>query len=342
MFVYLIAFLCVIFLGLVCKKIKNGAFIFSLLSFVILGTLVAFRNSNVGVDTENYIRIFNNITVMNWESRIEKGFQILCVLLHELNGTPQTLLVVTGYFCVGVTCYFIWKNSRSPLFSMILYVGFNYYFTTFNLMRQTIALSICLIAQMVKEKSNKKAYLLFIVACLFHYSAIPVFICVFLVSRDFSKKTIRLILIAGVFVYITLPSILSFVIKLFPAYGAMYNGTSYFEGNVFGTLFECARILAVLIVLYAANKRNTNNYYFRMILIGLLVYIFATKYNVVARVAPFFTVYEIIELPNNVSRMKNANLIKMIIIVVAVLYFSIVAIYRPGWHGAIPYEFWSN
>lgn len=342
MFVYLIAFLCVVLFGLLCKRIKNGASVFTFLSFIILGTLVAFRSSNVGIDTETYIRIFNNMTAMNWASRIEKGFQALCVFLHELHGTPQTLLIVTGYFCVGVTCYFIYKNSRNPLFSMILYIGFNYYFTTFNLMRQAIALSICLIAQIIKEKGQKRAYLLFVVACLFHYSAIPVFICEFFISRDFSKKAIRLIMIGGGLVYITLPSLINLAIKIFPAYGVLYSGTSYLERNVFGTLFECTRILAVIIVLYVADKRNINNYYFRAILIGLFVYVFATRYNVIARIAPYFTVYEIIALPNAVGRMKNGRLIKLIIIAVAVMYFSIVAIYRPGWHGAIPYEFWSN
>jgi hypothetical protein len=215
-----------------------------------------------------------------------------------------------------------------------------------------MALSICLIgfAEYKKHNKNKVAYLItsIVIAALFHYSAL-ITLGWFLIPRfKAERRTLFAIATLGSIVYFLLPILLSIAYRIVPAFAGMYRGSSFVSSNYFGSIIESLRLFAVFILLLECEKRGMRkdvecSKEVTAILIALILELYSTRINILARLVPYYSIFEIIAVPNALNRVKGRNRLYLTIMVVFIsfCYFSIVAIFRPGWHGAIPYAFGS-
>lgn len=146
-------------------------------SFFCIGFLIAFRGSNVGADTESYIRWFSNSQLYANASEfpLEKGNYFLFIVLGHISNNPQIIFVFEA-IVVGVCYgYFIYKNVDSILeayIAVLSYLSFQLFAFNLTGYRQSIAMCICAIAyKFIEEKKPVKFLLTVAFASLFHSSA---------------------------------------------------------------------------------------------------------------------------------------------------------------------------
>lgn len=167
--------------------LKNKSIQIILICFLIF--IAGFRSIDIGTDTENYYlfyyRILNNYQFI---SRYEPLFQLLNYFVVKLKLGFEWVTFLSSVLTI-IPLYFAFnKSSRFPLFSWFVYIAFCYYFQSFNIMRQSIAMSWVLLAicyldsnkSFFDKKSNRKTIIYTIIAILFHYTAVLVLLIYFL------------------------------------------------------------------------------------------------------------------------------------------------------------------
>lgn len=145
--------------------------------------VAGFRTQSIGVDTENYFlyyyRIVNNFV---FESRYEPFYQLINYSVVKLGLKFEWVTFISSILTI-VPLYFAFnKSSKFPIFSWFVYVAFCYYFQSFNVMRQSIALGWVLLAYCYLDtakgfwdkETNRKTIIFTLIGFLFHYTALLV------------------------------------------------------------------------------------------------------------------------------------------------------------------------
>lgn len=153
------------------------------LSLLPVFILMAFKGHTVGSDTPNYLyqfEIINDDKLYNeLYERIEPGYDLLQKILHAITTDP-IILLTTVALITCISCYYFFRdNCKYSCTSLYFFMALGYFPFIMSGLRQTIAMSICMLAyRYVKEKKLYKFLLLIIIAMTFHKSAIffvPVF-----------------------------------------------------------------------------------------------------------------------------------------------------------------------
>lgn len=166
---FYVAIIAIILLltGLLFGKENNGkGFFFS--SFLL--TLIACIRFDVGFDYPTYYHAIDEV-FLPILSRFEP-LSLFIALLSVWLGSPYVFFIITSCIIYPLAFHAFKYNSVSPVISLIVYVGL-FYLSSYSVVRQAIAISICLYAyKYVRCKSFIKYVICIVLATLFHYSAI--------------------------------------------------------------------------------------------------------------------------------------------------------------------------
>ncbi|PPK93266.1 EpsG-like putative glucosyltransferase [Nonlabens xylanidelens] len=174
----------ILFAAIILLFSQHRSILFLFLFFVILFLLAGYRDVTVGTDTfrylEHYQRIQNELNV--W--RLEYLWIKVMELVSFFNGTFANLLLVT-HLIILIPLFFVFvKASRYPILSLFFYVTFYYYFYSLNIMRQSVAVSLILLAFYVFYSNFKLKWLYTVLivtgAVLFHNSALIFILAIFM------------------------------------------------------------------------------------------------------------------------------------------------------------------
>lgn len=187
------------------KSLRLEKLLMLSLPLFLLGTL---RGETVGGDLENYIPHFDAIIRINsvkeiWDVSLkEPGYQILDYIIGQIWPTHRGFLVVTSIISLIGPIFIIYKYSPNYILSLFLYYSLGFYTNTFNNIRQSLAISICLLAlPALFNKKLRSFILLVLISVTFHYSAI-FFIALYpLVNSKFNLKKIFIIIIIATVLY---------------------------------------------------------------------------------------------------------------------------------------------
>lgn len=148
------------------KRFLSSAF--AVMSCLPLLIVMAIRKE-VGNDYRAYRIWFSS---SNRED-LEVGFKSLNNFLNFVFGDPQSIFVVCAIIICGFYFYMIYKESISPIYSVLLFVISKDYFIAMNGMRQYVAGAIALTAlPYFKKRDWKKSLFIIFIAFLFHKSVI--------------------------------------------------------------------------------------------------------------------------------------------------------------------------
>lgn len=325
---------------------KRYEYLFVIYIFVILWWLTAFRAPQIGNDTKNYIDLFNSIREDGvGGNRYEYGYQIYCYFLGLFTSNAQILLIVTATLCWGGLGVYIFLYSKDPVFSVCL--AFCFCFSIFtNVLRQSIAMIILLYAyELLKNKKKFWSLLLFVLAVMFHATAI-IFFVVYL-YKSFPKSLRSAVIICGTIVLMSITGILERVaIKVLPEYYA-----SYFESawSRTGWLAISVGVVRNFVICYFVCVRNRGlegekreiscvNYF---LLCSTMCFGYAL--NLFDRISMYFLLPMIVDLPNSLKQEKAAsgNFFKISIASALLFWFLLTLFLRPEWTCLYPYEFWN-
>lgn len=349
--IYIALFIFELLFGLaVIKKEKIYKNVYLVISFMLLAGIAAIRTENVGVDTPQYYRAYLRISNLNWSEliteRYEIGFTILCKGLSYITSNPQLLIAITAIFINFSVIRFIYKYSDDYVFSILLYILLNFYFSYINIMRQAIAIAILLWA-FDAMKNNKKIryFLLVALAMTFHSSAI-LGLSYFILSKiNYKAKYNKFVIPILAIIFLFGQEIFSAITRISPRLEG-YAGSEFDTENYFGALI--AFILTFCIWWFGNDilkRKHSDNFnkdltlYNKIMIVNVITTLLTIRVGIFNRFTPYFSIFQIMWIPNVIKLINNnKQLYKLLLIIIFVIYWIVIMIFRPEWYGVVPYE----
>lgn len=306
---------------------KNKKCLF-VIAFVLLVLLLGCRNAqyDYGSDLNNYYRAFEraiastNLKKFISENYMEQGYLCLNWIMARFIKWPQFIVFFQAAFCCGLTLRYIYKHSTDMMMSIIGFLSlglFQIYLTGF---RQSMAISICLVAfEKAEEKKFFRFILYVILATMIHQTAIVYLVVYLLTNIRVSKLSIICSLGVIFVVWQFVPEIVQLGNTLFEK---EYEGT--FVGNSTGGLinvFIGVAIIALMAyrirslnrsnlgrgIMYKKDRIDQNAYYpnFRMfhsLFLGTGIYALRYQALILERISYYFIPTMFILLPEVIRK----------------------------------------
>lgn len=287
--------------------------IFALFVFFI----AAFRG--MGNDYEGYQAIFQSFQNLSFkdifnpsEVYVEPGFAILNILLSTF--PYQTILVVMAAANITILFPFFRKYSPYPYITLLFFAGMFMYSGMMGLIRQHLAIAICMWAMI--EPHKRRFWWLVLLATLFHYTAIFVILVKVLKDDYYSFKTYLLIggvaVVSNLLFYETFKLMVGFLPEVIAWKLNIYLGTE--EGVRFGFNAAVAIRLFTFVLCYIHRKQIVKffpKYGARLVNIYFLAIVIYTGCGflpqLAARGAVYFHYMELLVVPMILYVTSNVN-----------------------------------
>ena len=316
---------------------------FFLIVIFVLWFLTAFRSVRIGNDTYNYFWYFQLFGERGIDpnSRLEIGYQILNVLVAKISHNPYFFLGVVATICYVGTGIYIYKYSDNIVFSTILLfpIAFSVYT---NILRQAIAMVICLFAyQAIKKKKYWLAILLILLASSFHTSALIMLALLF--HRIIPKRPLVVIPLTAIFIALSLSGAMDNILAiLMGSYGGYYELDRITDGWL-GIAYYCIRALVFYGIAFLSYEKKVkeNSLVLSLFTMILITVSFGFSLNLFSRATNYFLLIAMVELPNALHRggLKHKKILMFLLGFIMVLYFLVTLIIRPEWNNLYPYQF---
>lgn len=339
---------------------KELGYFFGILIILTLSIFAGMRDLTIGADVLGYVaKDFYNASYHSLKelldiSNEEYGFIILCFICNKLFGNIHALLFIIELI-ISTFLFLFLKNNRknnSMIFTMIIYLLFCYP-ESFCIVRQHIALAICLFATKYINNSNHKKenfikLLIFnLIAYMFHSSAILFIIIDLLIYisnkdkiRHLNRKIFFVFLIASIILifnntWINLLIKLSILPERYLLYFDSNSVKSYIsqfgKSNLLRLFYK---LIWIIIFLRSAYMNKTKENRVKglipciLLVLDLIIYIASCKYIILSRLN--IILFESTLLLFNNNLFKNItikqNKIFMYIFVITLLLFNFYAV----------------
>ncbi len=329
-----------------------------IIGFTLIFGILALRHWSMGNDlgfyvpsNENsgYIPSFMKLNTYSWKEILkmksflnyEKGYVIFNKLVGSIYCNKQFFLGVCAFINISVTAVTIYRKSRLPLLSWIVFMGLPVFLMFFSGMRQSVAISITMIAtHWIEEKKPIKFILTVLLASTFHQSAI-VFLIAYPVYHmeltDFRK----------VVCIVMLPVVYILRGPLFAVLSKIFKDNAEVTSTGAGTLFIVFFAIYITMAIFNSYSKKNPNKMINLFYVACVCQAFSGIYNLAMRVGYYFMIYLIIALPNTVYEFKKqevrtANqefILSYTVIFAAFLIFGIYSIANGTWAHTNPYHF---
>lgn len=342
MAIYIGVILAVILLYFIFKDKKMY---FCISAGTLLFFLVAFRHTSMGIlDTENvYLPIFmrvqqhsfieiltnsmlsgNDIAWLNG-----KLFFLITKCITCFTTDYQIYLGLIGAPYIISTMYIVYKYSKQPLVSVIIFMAL-YYLYSFFLIRQMLSISFILLAFVFMKK--KKPFLftiMVLIATLIHQTAI-IFLIAYPICKyvKFGKKNFIIIAITFGVAYF-FPQIIYFLIERLDFTGKIIQRIQHgiYDSNnsvsMFGAFLTIAMLCFSTYYRQKELEKPMDDSLFHLSTLGSLVFCMSSVVSEFYRLSLFFSIFNILLVSNYVVLEKNKmiqNVLISLIVICASLY----------------------
>lgn len=320
------------------SETKKEKVIFATLTTLPFIIVSAFRY-NIGTDyLYRYLPNYLIFTHGKFIDSLEQLFVVLIKICVFFNKDYVALFVVTSIIINGLVMWTIFKYSKNPIMSIIIFFIGSFYFQSLNLVRQYIAMVI-LFAGYHLLLHNKSKYLYIIIvgiATLFHSMSAVFLIVLFLDKKEIKAKyfliLIALILVLGGY----LGNIANFIVTKTPL-NEITNIAKYIKYFKMGGDLSLSAIIvetAVYIYIYMMfQKLKEKNvvekeaiFFVNMQTMTLLCTIMNVHFNLFFRIALLFSIFQIISIPYFWLKNKDENL-KIFKIEKSVMTFTVLLLF---------------
>lgn len=181
------------------NKNNRYYYVFFIFAVLVVSILAGVRDLNIGTDVYTYgewefkaAKELTSITqALSRKSEIEPFYRLFVYLVSRFANDSHWLYFCTGFFIYGFTLAglnYYYKKISIP-FAWLVYLLL-YYGDTLNIMRQFMAISLMFWGfKFGIERKNKKFFAVFIVAFMFHNTAI-IFLGIYWIYRYLQKNDV--------------------------------------------------------------------------------------------------------------------------------------------------------
>ena len=335
---------------------KMRIFICLLPAFII----TAFRDISVGNDTYVYARAYNLLNT-NQElftflsnSRFEIGYNLVEFFFKKLGAdyyVMQFAITLFIYYSLG---RYILKYSMNPWLSCFVFLTTRDFFGPMNTTRMWLAISVILFSlDFLVNRQFVRFILLTALASLFHFTALVFVVMYFFYQVEIDYRIISITTVLSLAVLIMGRSFFLWLTSRINRYSGYLDSAYFNVRDNIAIYIELLLNIAYFTLLYAINKKMSargitttgiDKLTYSASLIAVAMSIIGLTNAITSRVAAFFTVFLIISLPNALRRVKKENKVILIpaFILLMIVQFVVVIVFRPHWSGIIPYNFLWN
>ena len=157
MTIYFIYYSVLLGLGAVLQwigalKRKGGRVFYLVLVAVALTVIGGARDFGVSYDGSTYASVFRTFSALPWLPPqkytyfMEYGFYVFCKLIAVCGGTARTMFWISSGFVAFSVCSFLYRNTEHIFSAVVILLSFPYLYTSFDLIRYYLAVSIVLLA----------------------------------------------------------------------------------------------------------------------------------------------------------------------------------------------------
>lgn len=280
------------------EKRKKPNIIGLLVLISIISIIAAFRG-NLGSDTQMYINAYQygSDTIRRWVD-FEIGFQLLMNTIR-LTGMPYQFFFFVTNFLAMFFAFLVIAHERDNInvFMASFLCMVDFYFLCWNIIRQALAVSMCIYALcLYLDKKWKNAILLIILASLFHTSAL-ICLAIIVAKYVFESKKYKLLLvvvaIVSLFLVFHRELIADIVYRVTHVsyYAAYFSRTADTEGSIVTYFLKILPIILIATLGYKCYEKNPK--YKVLFSLMVLGYIFSSVGAItdtqVQRIGYYFT-----------------------------------------------------
>ena len=289
---------------------------------LLFSIIVGFRSAEVGIDTQSYYDVFEQIQGNNVASWYTKKLGSFFIYLNSFSASLGFDATFVTFFYAFFTIFFIfltlYQQSDNITISLALFLsGLGIFFFMHNVMRQALAIAIIFYSiRFLCDKKQIKFYLVCTVAFFVHASS--VFFLPFYYLGRLTPNPLTLIIVwIGTLPFIYNTSLIIGVLELFSFLiptqyiGYLSEGDAYSKGGVsaFGLLVLLKQFIFFLLLF--AYKKDFNVEYRRIVymltmysvLIGNLV----LGLGLVGRFNEYLAIFMLLGLPMSICTLVKAK-----------------------------------
>ena len=272
---------------------------------------------------------------------LEKGYLLTVWLLSHVFHNGQWVFVFQGAVMMFAVGRFLEQNCDSPMIGLMAFTSLGLFNFMIQAVRQSIAISICLLAISFVKKRKLIPFLLSVaLAFTYHGSAVAFLPVYFLYGRRFRFLDILgFTAVAALGLYF-LPYLFRLMnIAISDSYAAN-RGTGFESGFI--TILINLSILLMCIILRdksvpEANAVDNDFYLFMMIaffIVFLLRYVFS---GIAVRVSYYYMITQAVLIPESLKRMeKNSQFITVCAIMILM---ALLILHKASYSTLSPYPF---
>ena len=353
-----------LFLGLSEKKNKKIRITLIAIGLLIPCVFAGIRDVSVGNDTKRYLlsvfdmakanNIKNFFNYCNWYLDInDYGYLLLSFVITKVFGSFNVLLffieviiVATFYKSVDINK----KNKYDVIFSMAIFYLF-FYNATFNMIRQSLALTSLLLGIAYLNKDNYKCSIIWlIISILFHKTAC-VAILIYAVYYFIKKNKLEGVkekIVIGVIYVITAIAVLNYknIITFLNYTGIYSHGMLYLKNyakldfSFTDTFIYIAIIFGVIFNKKLLVKKKTNyDFYLFLAIEALIILQLGAFVEYLERVS-FYFIYPVIFCPiplicSKIRKIDQRNAV--FVVMFFILYWLYIYVFLNS-HNTIPFR----
>ncbi|WP_436410320.1 EpsG family protein [Parapedobacter flavus] len=330
--------------------------IFHYLALLLICIVVGFRN-NVGTDWANYVMWFNSIeknpAISFEDQKSEIGYFWLSKLVAFLGGNYNILF----FFVAGISWTFLFKSFHIRVIPFILYFLFTdeYFFSSMNIVRQFLALSIFVYSVKFIANRNVLSYVLCIsLAACFHYSASILILLYFVPFGKLYHRTVWLLLFILSTLLSNIPGLINHLLAIFVKISSIVPVLEHYIGYLLKDKFDASRsnvnlgyLFRVCVSVYIIFKSKAviakypkTKPYFILFFLGAIIYNLFYMYPLVTRFNHYLTIMRPVTLGlviYNELPTRKGILIALGIIVLYLFLYSVMI--SQGVSNSAPYHF---
>lgn len=330
--IYIYNIIVVILLGVLLLHMYKGnatrKIYFSILTLQ-MALIAGLRGYDVGWDTRNYVWFFSRVT--NYDLRfvftnnfeLEKGYVLLEYFTSKISTNPTALfLIIAIFYCFSVGL-FIYKNSKNPILSYVIFISMGFYTFSMTALRQTVAIGIILFSfEFIKKRKFIPFLLLVLLASTFHYSALVFLPFYFIGYKKFTRPYVLLTLS-------TIPLVFVFRDRLFSILTQISGyGYSALEREGPTTLF----MLLILVFIGGIIQRKSilkmakdNALYFNSTYLSIILATMAFIHPATLRAGYYYMLFLVLFIPEIIHSLsdKRIKALAYIAVILALLFLYI-------------------
>jgi len=272
------------------------------------------RAYTIGVDTRRYQNHFYNVNDLSSIQEFlnhsnEIGYKILQKFVGIFHENFNFFLLIVAIIVFFSLLFYIKRYSKDYLLSYILFITLGLYNFTFSGIRQSLAISMGLIAFHYAVKKNLKLFTLFLlIAMSFHVSAIVLIPIYVLVNVKFVKVH-YFVLFFIYALFLLFRNQIGYYMSLFYYGGSVDVINNYDSAGTIGTLslFILFILLLGLILKnpFKIDNGQLNHGLFNIVIVSFFIQTLSSFSYLFTRLNFYYLIFIIIYIPLVISPTKN-------------------------------------